>query len=73
MCFESLGQLIRIPSLQPTSLERMVNGKEKPFIKPADMPETEIDTFIDFIQGMLGIDPMARKSAAQLLQHEWLS
>ncbi|ATY65908.1 kinase-like domain [Cordyceps militaris] len=70
---ESLGKLIRVRNLKSTSLECLVNGDAKPFIKPADMPETEIGIFIDFIKSMLAIDPMARKSAAELLQHEWLS
>ncbi|KAJ3498192.1 hypothetical protein NLG97_g1311 [Lecanicillium saksenae] len=68
-----LGKLIRIRNLKPTSLERLLNGEVKPFSKPADMLDTEIGAFIDFVRGMLEIDPMARKSAAQLLQHEWLS
>ncbi|OAR00209.1 hypothetical protein LLEC1_03172 [Akanthomyces lecanii] len=70
----SLGwKLIRIRNLKPTSLERLVNGEVKPFSKPPDMLETEVAAFIDFLRGMLQIGPLARKSAAQLLQHEWLS
>ncbi|KAM0745541.1 hypothetical protein ACQRIT_000925 [Beauveria bassiana] len=71
--FDDQGQLIRIPNLRATSLERLLNGKVKPLIKPDDMPDTEIGSFIDFIKSMLAIDPMARKSAAELLKHEWLS
>lgn len=71
--FENSGKLIRIPNLKATSLERLLNGKVKPLIKPDDMPDTEIGSFIDFIKSMLAIDPMARKSAAELLKHEWLS
>lgn len=69
---KSPGKLIRISDLNPTSLERLLNGKVKPFLKPRDMPEAEITTFIDFIKGMLEIDPMSRKSAAELLQNEWI-
>lgn len=36
------------------------------------MTDNEVDVFIDFIQGMLTIDPSYRKSAAELLQHEWI-
>ncbi|KAG6018531.1 hypothetical protein E4U40_000191, partial [Claviceps sp. LM458 group G5] len=71
--FDEQGNLIRIPNLGPTSLERMLNGEAMPFIKPPDMPDSEMAAFIDLVQGMLQIDPMARKSAAQLLQHKWLS
>ncbi|KAF1734413.1 Serine/threonine-protein kinase SRPK [Beauveria bassiana] len=71
--FDEQGKLIRIPNLKATSLERLLNGKVKPLIKPDDMPDTEIGSFIDFIKSMLAIDPMARKSAAELLKHEWLS
>lgn len=71
--FDAKGALFRIPNMKATSLERLLNGQVKLFIRPADMPETEIGTFIDFIQGMLEIDPTVRKSAAELLQHGWLS
>ncbi|KAG6018559.1 hypothetical protein E4U40_000163, partial [Claviceps sp. LM458 group G5] len=56
-----------------SSLERMLNGKVKPYNKPSDMSEKELGIFVDFLKGMLEIDPTKRKSAAQLLQHEWLS
>jgi serine/threonine-protein kinase SRPK3 len=68
----SLGSLLRISDLIPTSLERVINGTERPFLKPNDMPDTEIPIFIDFLQSMLTIDPAHRKSAAELLRHEWL-
>lgn len=51
----------------------MLNGKVSPHNKPSGMSENEFAIFIDFLKGMLEIDPMKRKSAAQLLQHEWLS
>ncbi|KAJ6790025.1 hypothetical protein PWT90_06750 [Aphanocladium album] len=71
--FDEQGKLIRIPNLKPTSLDRMLNGEVMPFKRPYDMLETEIGVFIDFVRGVLKIDPTARKSAAQLVQHEWLS
>ncbi|TWU72628.1 hypothetical protein ED733_000214 [Metarhizium rileyi] len=70
--FDEKGKLIRIPNFKRTSLERLINGEEKPFLRPLDMPEAEVATFIDFIKGMLEIDPTSRKSAADLLQHEWI-
>ncbi|KAG6214592.1 hypothetical protein E4U26_000298, partial [Claviceps purpurea] len=57
----------------PTSLERLLNGDRMPCIKPSDMSDDEVVVFIDFVRSMLQIDPGKRKSAAQLLQHEWLS
>ncbi|KAG6087700.1 hypothetical protein E4U31_000384 [Claviceps sp. LM219 group G6] len=71
--FNEKGNFLRIPRLSLSSLERLLNGDIIPVTKPPDMPDNEIDVFIDFVRGMLQIDPMARKSAAQLLQHEWLS
>ncbi|KAG6125647.1 hypothetical protein E4U38_007477 [Claviceps purpurea] len=68
-----VGKFLRIPKLSLASLKRVLNGDIMPLMKPPDMPDDEIDVFIDFVRGMLQIDPMARKSAAQLLQHEWLS
>lgn len=45
----------------------------EPFIKPSDMPDAEIPIFIDFVKGMLTIDPESRKSASELLQHKWIN
>ncbi|KAK2791339.1 hypothetical protein FQN53_004520 [Emmonsiellopsis sp. PD_33] len=70
--FDKQGNLLRIPNLGPTSLERLIDGQTKPFLKPVDMPQDEVPIFIDFVRGMLEIDPAARKSAAELLQHEWI-
>ncbi|OJJ46534.1 hypothetical protein ASPZODRAFT_132604 [Penicilliopsis zonata CBS 506.65] len=70
--FDKHGNLRRIPNLKATSLERLLNGTEKPFLKPDDMPEAEMPVFLDFLRGMLSIDPKNRKSAAELLQHNWL-
>lgn len=67
------GNLIRIPNLKPTSLEPLINGTTKPFLKPRDMPDAEVPIFIDFLKGMLEIDPGSRKSASELLQHEWVN
>ncbi|KAE8307956.1 protein kinase [Aspergillus transmontanensis] len=70
--FDKQGNLLRIPNLKPTCLEHLVNGTTKPFLKPIDMPEAEVPIFVDFIKGMLEIDPGSRKPAAELLQHEWI-
>jgi serine/threonine-protein kinase SRPK3 len=58
--------------MKSTSLERLLKGTSKPFLKSKDMPEHEVDIFIDFVKGMLTMDPASRKSAAELLQHEWI-
>ncbi|KAG6179774.1 hypothetical protein E4U36_005349 [Claviceps purpurea] len=71
--FDEQGEFRRIPNLGPTSLERLLNGDRMPCIKPSDMSDDEVVVFIDFVRSMLQIDPGKRKSAAQLLQHEWLS
>ncbi|KAG6043281.1 hypothetical protein E4U39_004755 [Claviceps sp. Clav50 group G5] len=71
--FDGQMKLIRGPSLERSSLECVLNGPVKPYKRPSDMSKMEFDVFIDFLKGMLEIDPMKRKSAAQLLQHEWLS
>ncbi|KAG8423574.1 hypothetical protein J3458_000461 [Metarhizium acridum] len=70
--FDMQGNLVRIPNLKSTSLGRLLNGTSKPFLKPEEMPDHEVDIFIDFIKGMLTIDPGSRKSAVELLQHEWI-
>ncbi|KAL4950834.1 protein kinase [Aspergillus filifer] len=70
--FDKQGNLLRIPNLKSTCLERLIDGATKPFLKPIDLPKAEVPIFIDFIKGMLEIDPRSRKSAAELLQHEWI-
>ncbi|KAJ0420558.1 protein kinase [Aspergillus carlsbadensis] len=70
--FDKQGNLLRIPNLKPTCLERLIDGETKPFLKPTDMTKAEVPVFVDFIKGMLEIDPASRKSADELLQHEWI-
>ncbi|EER37799.1 protein kinase [Histoplasma capsulatum H143] len=70
--FDKQGNLLRIPNMEATSLERLVNGKTKPFLKPIDMADAEVPVFIDFLKGMLAIDPACRKSAAELLEYDWI-
>ncbi|PGG99297.1 CMGC/SRPK protein kinase [Helicocarpus griseus UAMH5409] len=70
--FDENGDLRRIPKLKPTTLENLLNGPKKPFSKPDDMPEADVPLFINFIRGMLAIDPERRSSAADLVKHEWL-
>ena len=37
------------------------------------MPKNEVPIFADFLRGMLTLDPANRKSAAEMLEHEWLN
>lgn len=50
----------------------LINGTKKPLLKHHEMSDAEIPIFIDFLRGMLVVDPTQRKSAAELLHHEWL-
>ncbi|KAJ5561592.1 hypothetical protein N7535_003947 [Penicillium sp. DV-2018c] len=70
--FNKDGGLLRIRDIGSNSLERLLNGAQMPFLKPSDMSDAEVPVFIDFLRGMFTIDPTRRKSAAELLQHEWL-
>ena len=36
------------------------------------MDEAEVDIFVDFLRGALALDPDERKTARELLEHEWL-
>ena len=54
------------------SLERLLDGKKEPFRRPDDMTESEVPLYVDFLKGMLTLDPEKRKSAAEMLEHEWL-
>lgn len=66
------GNLLRIPALQKTTLKDFVDGEEFPLTRPRDMSAQEVPVFVDFLEGALALDPHRRKTARQLLQHEWL-
>ena len=68
-----VGNLLRIPYLETTTLEKLVDGDHERTQRPKDMPESEVPVFCDFLRGMLALDPEKRKSASQLLEHKWLS
>lgn len=44
------GNLLRIPNLKPTNLERLINDKAKPFLNSSDIPDAEVPIFIDFLK-----------------------
>ncbi|KAF2758583.1 kinase-like protein [Pseudovirgaria hyperparasitica] len=70
--FDDKGNLLRIPSLQQTNLRRFLDGKEGPLKRPKNMTSEDISAFVDFLQGALALDPHDRKTAKELLRHEWL-
>ncbi|KAG6111619.1 hypothetical protein E4U13_004738 [Claviceps humidiphila] len=69
--FDEQGKLLRSPLDVGTGDEQTVDDID--FLQPSDMPDDEIYVYLDFLKGMLQLDPLKRKSAAELLQHEWLS
>ncbi|MCJ1368261.1 hypothetical protein MMC16_007403 [Acarospora aff. strigata] len=71
--FDKNGGLLRIPRLHPASLESLIDGAHDGLRRPEDMPKNEVPIFADFLRGMLTLDPANRKSAAEMLEHEWLN
>ncbi|KAG6106264.1 hypothetical protein E4U14_004696 [Claviceps sp. LM454 group G7] len=69
--FDEQGKLLRNPPDVGTGDEQTVDDTD--FLQPSDMPDNEVYVYLDFLKGMLQLDPLKRKSAAELLQHEWLS
>lgn len=67
------GNLLRIQKLWPASLLSLMDGKEGVLRKPKDMLQAEVPIFVDFLEGMLAVEPNDRKSAAQMLEHPWLA
>ncbi|KAK0272857.1 hypothetical protein LTS16_023594 [Friedmanniomyces endolithicus] len=61
-----------VPRLKVTNLADFVDGKEGPFQRPDDMTSEDALRFVDFLRGALQLDPDERKTAGELLQHEWL-
>jgi len=70
--FDEEGSLLRIPDLKLTSLERCIDGTRGILRRPHDMAAEEVPVFVDFLRGALTLDPDHRRSAKELLQHEWL-
>jgi serine/threonine protein kinase len=70
--FNSEGNLRRIPTLKPTTLEALMDGNHEVTRRPDEMSRDEVTVFVDFLNGMLALDPLARKSAKELLRHPWL-
>ncbi len=66
------GNLLRIPVLKRTNLTALMDGTRGVLVRPKDMPKEEVATFVNFLEGMLAIDPDRRKTAAELLNHPWL-
>ncbi|KKZ60727.1 hypothetical protein EMCG_04607 [[Emmonsia] crescens] len=71
--FDNEGNLLRIPKLSPASLLSLMDGKNEILRKPKDMPQAEVSIFVDFLEGMLAVEPGNRKSAEQMLKHSWLT
>lgn len=69
----SPGNLLRIPKLSLASLLSLMDGEHEVLRRPKDMPQTEVPIFVDFLEGMLAIEPDDRKSAAEMLKHPWLA
>ncbi|KAK5733600.1 hypothetical protein LTR17_009590 [Elasticomyces elasticus] len=70
--FDEQGNLLRIPTLHPTSLRAIIDGTEDPMRRPREMDDAEVAVFVDFLQGALTLDPEHRKTAKELLRHGWL-
>ncbi len=63
---------MRIPKLNSVSFEKFMDGETEALRRPDDMPVDEVPVFVDFLKGMLAINPDERKSAAEMLKHDWL-
>ncbi|KAK1016722.1 hypothetical protein LTR54_003401 [Friedmanniomyces endolithicus] len=70
--FDKEGNLLRISQLKVTNLADFVDGKEGPLKRPDDMTPEDAALYVDFPRGALQLDPDERKTAGELLQHEWL-
>lgn len=67
------GQLLRIHrAIKQTGLEKVLDGDCPALQRPADLPKTEVPLLVDFLKSVFVIDPEKRRSAAELLEHEWL-
>jgi serine/threonine-protein kinase SRPK3 len=70
--FNGEGNLLRIPTLKPMTLEALIDGNHEVTRRPDEISRCEVIVFVDFLNGMLALDPLARKSAKELLRHPWL-
>ncbi|KAI9935061.1 hypothetical protein ASPWEDRAFT_175782 [Aspergillus wentii DTO 134E9] len=67
---DRLAKMIEILGPFPSSLLKRGKNVSSFFDDKGNL--TRVPEFIDFVRGMLTIDPEQRKSAKELLQHEWL-
>jgi serine/threonine-protein kinase SRPK3 len=67
--FDGEGNLLRISTLKPATLEALMDGDHEVTRRPDEMSRDEVIVFVDFLNGMLALDPLARKSAKELLRH----
>ncbi|KAK5736401.1 hypothetical protein LTR17_007397 [Elasticomyces elasticus] len=70
--FDDQGQLLRMRGMGYTGLKDLMDGTQWPLTRPDGMDDAEMAMFVDFLQGALTLDPEHRKTAEELLQHEWL-
>ncbi|KAF8201365.1 kinase-like domain-containing protein [Mycena galopus ATCC 62051] len=64
--FDPNGKLLHIPNLRPWPLPAVLHDKYL-------FPPPEAEAMSEFLLPMLRLDPDARMSAGQLVQHAWLS
>lgn len=50
-----------------------MDGENEVLRRPKDMPQDEVPIFVDFLEGMLAVEPDKRKSAPEMLKHPWLA
>ncbi|KAK3619569.1 hypothetical protein LTR56_023949 [Elasticomyces elasticus] len=70
--FDDQGRLLRMRGMGYTGLKDLMDGTQWPLTRPDGMNDAEMAMFVDFLQGALTLDPEHRKTAEELLQHEWL-
>lgn len=66
----STGSFLRIPDVEYSTLEEIVDGDEGIFKRPDDMSAKDAKWLVGFHRGALALDPYLRKSADELLRHE---
>ncbi|KAK3625446.1 hypothetical protein LTR56_014299 [Elasticomyces elasticus] len=70
--FDDQGELLRMRDMSHTRLKDFIDGTQWPLTRPDGMDDAEMAVFVDFLQGALTLDPEHRKTAEELLRHEWL-